>query len=125
MATPDQLDMFDPLAETSKPPQRHRVLHISDVRLRPHQLQIWPPCVESWTVKERTLHFGNLPARAKLFVWEIAAFFEVSEDTVYRWTQDGSIEAINVARNANTRPDLRILRYSVIEWYLRRREGAH
>ena len=119
-----QLDMFDPLAEVCRP-ERHRVLHISDVRLRPHQMQIWPPCVADWSEVDRAIHFGDLPQRPRLFVWEVSDFFHVSQDTVYRWTQDGTLDALNVGRKEATRPDLRVLRYSVVELYLKRREGAY
>jgi len=119
-----QLDFFDPVAEVS-PPERHRVLHISEVRLRPHQLQIWPPCVAQWSETERAVHFGDLPQRPKLFVWEVGDFFHVCKDTVYRWLDDGTLDAINVGRKDLTRPDLRILRYSVVELYVTRREGAN
>ena len=117
-----QLDMFDPLAET-RPPQTHRVLHMADVRLIPHTEQIWPPCVADMDDRARIRNFGNLPRRAQLFTWEVADFFQVSSDTVYRWIYDGTVVAVNLARDTKTRPDYRILRASVIEFYMRRMEG--
>lgn len=118
-----QRDLFDPLAE-ERPAKRRRVVHINDVRLRAHDLQIWPDCVAGMTQAERIEHFGDLPPRPKLFVWEVADFFHVGQDTVYRWIYDGTVTAVNVARSTDTRPDYRILRSSVIAHYMRRQEGA-
>ena len=117
-----QLDMFDPVAET-RPPETHRVMHMADVRLIPHSQQIWPPCVADMDDTERIRHFGNLPRRAQLFTWEVGEFFQVSRDTVYRWIYDGTVDAFNASRETRTRPDYRIVRASVIELYLKRREG--
>jgi len=118
-----QADLFDPLVE-EHPPERRRVLHVADVRLMPHAEQIWPPCVADMDDPTRIRHFGNLPRRARLFVWEVAEFFGVCRDTIYRWIYDGTLLAVNAARVDSTRPDYRVLRSSVIEHYMRRLEGA-
>jgi hypothetical protein len=113
-----------PQEPREREPGRHRVVHISEVRLRPEQLQIWPASASGLDAQERTLLFGDLPARPKLFVWEVAHHLCCSSDLVYDMIDDGTLDAINVARRDAGRPDYRVMRYSLVDLVLKRREGA-
>jgi excisionase family DNA binding protein len=61
---------------------------------------------------------SSLPAKDLLRVEEVAAYFEVSERTIYLWVEHGKLEGRKLARNI-----LRITRASVLTCGFRHPNG--
>jgi len=86
---------------------------------------LWPAgLAEELTDQELLQRYGDIPDKPRLRIDEVCAALGCERDLVYRLIYDGTLDAVNIARDINTRPLYRVLRYSVIQVLEQRREGA-
>jgi len=89
------------------------------------ELPLWPAgLAEELSDDDLAQRYGDIPAKPRLRIDEVCTALECERDHVYRLIYDGTLDAVNIARDVNTRPLYRVLRYSVIAFLEARREGA-
>jgi len=67
---------------------------------------------------------GDLPGKLRMRADEVARFLDVDENHIYRMIDDGTLDAVNIARYTDTRPMYRVYTYSLARLLTERREGA-
>lgn len=88
-------------------------------------LPLWPArLAEELTDQELLQRYGDIPHKPRLRIDEVCAALDCERTHIYRMIYDGTLDAVNIARDKHTRPLYRVLRYSVIEFLERSREGA-
>ena len=89
------------------------------------ELPLWPArLVRELTDEELAQRYGDVPLKARLRIDEVCSALNCERNIVYRMIYAGTLDAVNIARDVNTRPLYRVLRYSVIDFLEQRREGA-
>jgi len=89
------------------------------------ELPLWPAnLIAELSGEELAQRYGDIPAKPRLRIDEVCLALNCERDLVYRMIYDGTLDAVNIARDVNTRPLYRVLRCSVIDFLEQRREGA-
>jgi len=89
------------------------------------ELPLWPAnLIAEFSDAELAERYGDVPLKARLRIDEVCLALNCERDLVYRMIYDGTLDAVNIARDVNTRPLYRVLRCSVIDFLEQRREGA-
>ena len=89
------------------------------------ELPLWPASlVAKLSDEDLAQRYGDIPLKPRMRIDEVCRALNCERDHVYRMIYDGTLDAVNIARDVNTRPLYRVLRYSVIDFLERRREGA-